>query len=47
MDETWIQCYTPKSNASRPKHPKLQQSTGNVLATIFWDALKITNILKK
>ena len=47
MDETWIHHFIPESNwqsaewiaggESRPKQPKTQTSTGNVLASIFWD----------
>ena len=48
MDETWIHYFTLESNRqsdewpaageSRPKRPKIQTSTGKVLASIFWDA---------
>ena len=48
MDETWIHHYTPKSREgskqwvepgeSAPKRPKAQQSTGQVMASDFWDA---------
>ena len=48
MDETWIHHYTLESRKgskqwvepgeSIPKHLKTQQSTGKVMASVFWDA---------
>ena len=48
MDETWIYFFTPESKRPssewtaagepRPKRPKAQQSTGKVMASVFWDA---------
>ena len=51
MDETWIHHFTLESNRqsaewtaageSNPKRPKMQTSTGSVLASVFWDAQDI------
>ena len=51
MDETWIHHFTSESNQqlaewtaagkSRPKRPKMQTSTGKVLASIFCDTHSI------
>ena len=48
MDETWIHHFTQESyrqsaewtaaGESHPKWPKMQTSTGKVLASVFWDA---------
>ena len=48
MDETWIHHFTPESKRSSsewtaagepcPERPKAQQSTGKVMASVFWDA---------
>ncbi|XP_025162257.1 histone-lysine N-methyltransferase SETMAR-like [Harpegnathos saltator] len=48
MDETWLHHYTPESNRQsaewterdepKPKRGKKQQSTGKVMASVFWDA---------
>lgn len=48
MDETWIHHYTPESKQQaarwtaqgerQPRRPKTQQSSGKVLASVFWDA---------
>ncbi|KAF7285101.1 hypothetical protein GWI33_011952 [Rhynchophorus ferrugineus] len=47
-DETWPHHFTSKSNRQSsewtaqdepaPKHGKTQQSTGKVMASVFWDA---------
>lgn len=46
-DETWIHYFTPESKRSssrwtatgesHPKHPKAQQLTGKIMASVFWD----------
>ena len=51
MDEKWLHHYTPKSREgskewvepgeSTPKHPKMQQSAGKVMASVFWNAHKV------
>ena len=48
MDETWIHHYTPESHEeskqwvkldeSAPKRPKTQQSSGKIMAIVFWNA---------
>ena len=48
MDETWLRHFTPESNRQSaewsardeptPKRGKTQQSTGKVMASVFWDA---------
>ena len=48
MDVTWIHHYTLESREeskewltpgeSTPKRPKTQQSSGKVIASVFWDA---------
>ena len=48
IDETWIHHYTPESSEgskqcvkpgkSAPKRPKMQQSAGKVMSSVFWDA---------
>ncbi len=59
MDETWIDHFTPESNRQSAKWctaseghlkcPKMQQSTGKVIASVFWGARGIIYIdyLKK
>ena len=47
MNETWIHHFTPElkrasaewrgEGESRPKRPKIQQSAGKVMASVFWD----------
>ena len=51
MHETWIHHYTLKSHEgskqwatlgeSAPKRPNTQQSAGEVMASIFWNALEV------
>ena len=51
VDETWIHHYTPESGKvskqwvkpgeSAAKRPKTQQSTGKVMASVFWNAHEV------
>ncbi|XP_050319797.1 histone-lysine N-methyltransferase SETMAR-like [Bactrocera neohumeralis] len=50
MDDTWLHHFTPKINRqsaewtahdeTAPKRGKIQQSSGKVMAFVFWDTLK-------
>jgi len=59
MDETWLYHYDPEtkqqsmkwrhSGSPRPKHFRVQKSTGEILASIFWDqdSILLINYLPK
>ena len=52
VDETWVHYYEPENKAQsrqwvgpgspRPKKFKTQPSAGKVMATVFWDAKRVT-----